>query len=320
MSIMSYSTAWMRGFRLWKRPQLKLDAVQQKFGKYEVITASGIVSSQRPVPADIIKPPYARSPPLPPRDLMKHKPLIHNEKDINCMRVACKTAAEILQFAGSLLRPGLTTEELDRLVHEAILAKKCYPSPLLYMGFPKSCCTSVNNVACHGIPDSRPLADGDIINIDISIFHGSGFHGDCSQTFLVGNVDLQGSALVNATLACLTQAIKICGPNQKISAIGAVVEDLANSKGFSICNKFIGHGIGRDFHHGPQVFHTRNNSSIFMQPGMIFTIEPILNQGSGEVTEWDDGWTNVTVDGGRSAQWEHTVLITEDGVEVLTEI
>ena len=218
----------------------------------------------------------------------------------------------MLAFAGTQLRPGLTTDALDAIVHDRIVALDLYPSPLGYRGFPKSICTSVNNVACHGIPDTRALVDGDIINIDVSTYHRNGFHGDCSQTFLVGNVDAKGRTLVAVTNECLERAIRICGPNQRFSAIGDIIETHASSQGFTVCPRFIGHGIGRDFHTAPEILHFRNDQPGFMQAGMIFTIEPILNQGDEDVREWSDGWTAVTTDYGRSAQCEHTILITDE--------
>ena len=239
-------------------------------------------------------------------------PVRWSTTDIQHMRDACKAAAEALQQAGTLVRAGVTTDEIDHAVHAHCMRLHVYPSPLRYLGFPKSCCTSVNNVVCHGIPDDRALRDGDIVNIDVSVYHRNGFHGDCSQTFLVGSVDEKGRKLVQDTHDSLLRGIRVCGPKQRFSAIGSSIEAVANSRGYTVCDRFIGHGIGRHFHQGPQIFHTRNTSRQTMDAGMIFTIEPILNQGSSDVDTWSDGWTAVTADGGRSAQWEHTILVTPD--------
>ncbi|KAF0298797.1 Methionine aminopeptidase 1D, mitochondrial [Amphibalanus amphitrite] len=203
-----------------------------------------------------------------------------------------------LLIGSARLQPGVTTEEIDRLVHRLTVQHGAYPSPLNYRGFPKSVCTSVNNVACHGIPDDRPLEDGDIINIDVTVFL-DGHNGDCSETYPVGQVDQQGLRLIDAARRCRDDAIAICRPGVPFSEIG--------------------HGIGRYFHGPPEIYHCWNSYPGTMQPGMTFTIEPVISQGSREIVLLEDGWTAISGDGSRSAQFEHTVLITEDGVEILTE-
>lgn len=187
-----------------------------------------------------------------------------------------------------------------------------------YSGFPKSVCTSVNNIACHGIPDDRPLADGDIINVDITVFLNS-FHGDTSKTFLVGNVDERGRYLVHHNEIALNKAIEVCKPGQKFNEIGATISQYAKEVDLRVVPAFIGHGIGEYFHGPPEVYHFENDIDVgTMAPGMTFTIEPIFSLGTEELELWDDGWTTATVDGSRTSQCEHTILITEDGCEILT--
>ncbi|RZC36033.1 Peptidase M24 domain containing protein [Asbolus verrucosus] len=212
---------------------------------------------------------------------------------------------------------GQTTDALDTFVHDFIVTHEAYPSPLNYKHFPKSVCTSVNNVACHGIPDDRKLEDGDIINIDVTVFY-KGYHGDCSKTFLVGNVDDLGRELVQATETCLNDAIAICRPGRKFNEIGSFIEKRSRSLGFTVIPAFIGHGIGHYFHGPPDIFHITNDYSGEMQAGMTFTIEPVLSHGGKEILILEDDWTAVTLDFARTAQFEHTVLITDTGAEVLT--
>ena len=235
------------------------------------------------------------------------------------MRAAGRLAADILEMAGALVRPGVQTEEIDRAVHEATVAAGAYPSPLNYGAFPKSVCTSVNEVICHGIPDSTVLQEGDIVNIDVTVYL-DGHHGDTSRTFLVGSVDPQASQLVDVTRQALEAGIAVCRPGAPFKAIGAAIHALADSHGLGCCPGFCGHGVGKAFHSGPTILHTRNSEPGVMAVGQTFTIEPMLTLTKAGVKErfWDDGWTAVTVDGSWSAQFEHTLLITADGVEVLT--
>jgi methionyl aminopeptidase len=233
------------------------------------------------------------------------------------MRAAGKLAAEVLNYAGTLVRPGVTTDEIDVAVHAMIVAAGAYPSPLNYGGFPKSVCTSLNECICHGIPDSTVLQDGDIINIDVTVFL-DGHHGDTSRTFLVGAVDAGAAALVEATTAALAAAIAVCKPGVPFKQIGATIHALADQGGYGVVPAFVGHGVGRMFHSGPTIVHCRNNEPGVMAVGQTFTIEPMLTLGSPKERFWPDEWTAVTADGSWSAQCEHTLLIVPGGVEVLT--
>ncbi|KAI8872777.1 methionine aminopeptidase [Ramicandelaber brevisporus] len=240
--------------------------------------------------------------------------------NVAAIRRSCQLAANVLRLGGSLVRPGITTDEIDRRLFNDIVKNGAYPSPLNYMGFSRAICTSVNNVIAHGIPDSRPLVEGDIINLDITVYR-EGFHGDTSCTFYVGGkdaVDEPGIKLVETTREALDAAISICGPQVPFREIGRVISQIARVNGYSVSEQLTGHGIGRNFHQAPLVFHHRNEEPEIMAPGMCFTIEPILCQGTAEGIQWPDGWTIATMDHGRSAQFEHTVLITEDGCEILT--
>ncbi|KAI9599182.1 peptidase M24, structural domain-containing protein [Syncephalis fuscata] len=245
--------------------------------------------------------------------------LITTPQQINSMRAAGQLAAEALDLAHSMIKPGLTTNALDKTLHDFICSKGAYPSPLNYRGFPRSVCTSVSNVIAHGIPDERPLEDGDIINVDVTVYR-QGYHGDTSATFLVGQVDDLGQSLVNTTREAMEAAIQICGPGVPLQEIGRTICDLAEAHGFRVSNELSGHGIGRLFHTLPLIYHHRNDETEVMEPGMTFTIEPVVCQGTAQSRLWPDGWTLVTKDGGRSAQFEHTVLITPDGHEILTKL
>lgn len=215
------------------------------------------------------------------------------------------------------MQVGVSTDEIDLQVHQFIINHGAYPSPLFYRSFPKSVCTSVNNVVCHGIPDDRQLKNGDIVNIDVTVYI-DGHHGDCSETCLVGEVDEEGCHLVNITRLCLEEAIEICAPGQNFSYIGTVIDACARRHKLRVVPNFIGHGIGSYFHGPPDIYHFRNRLPGIMQEGMTFTIEPALSLGSSQCRILSDGWTAVTTDGSRAAQFEHTVLITKYGVEVLT--
>ncbi|XP_059471083.1 methionine aminopeptidase 1D, mitochondrial [Neocloeon triangulifer] len=285
------------------------------FGKYSIV-APGSVSAKRSVPDHILKPPYAESmqPPPPPKEIQ-----LHDDDSIARADVACKLARRVLNWIGTKLKVGMTTDEIDRLVHEKIIANEAYPSPLNYMGFPKSVCTSINNVACHGIPDDRQLEDGDIINVDITVYF-NGYHGDCSETFLIGNVDNQGRELVEVTRKCLYEAIKGCKNYETFTNIGRIVETVAKSHGYDVVPAFAGHGIGTYFHGPPDIYHCQNSFSGFMRTGMIFTIEPIITQGTREVVILEDGWTAVTLDHARTAQFEETILINPQDATILTEV
>ncbi|KAI9907645.1 hypothetical protein PsorP6_004784 [Peronosclerospora sorghi] len=276
---------------------------------------AGHQTPPRSVPKTITRPSYAATGER--SDLKPYIPIL-DAKQQQQLRAACALARDVREFARPLCQPGATTEDIDRLVHEEIVRCGAYPSPLNYGGFPKALCSSVNEVVVHGIPDSRPLVDGDIVNIDVSVFL-DGFHGDTSQTFLVGNVDDAGKHLVGVTKKALLGAIEhCCKPLNRFSTIGDFVEEVATKEGLGVVREFMGHGIGKEFHCLPFILHHRNSEPGKMLPGMAFTVEPALTEGDPEIVDWDDGWTVATADGGRSAQAEHTVLITETGVEILT--
>jgi len=211
----------------------------------------------------------------------------------------------------------VSTNEIDEIVHEAILKAGAYPSPLNYSKFPKSVCSSVNEVICHGIPDARKLQDGDIVSFDVSNYL-LGVHGDNCGTIAIGNVDEGGKQLIAATQQALDEAIAVCAPGQCLSKIGEIIHEIADANGLSSVQKYCGHGVGEDFHGLPYVKHFRNNDFLTLREGMIFTIEPMLVEGHHASTTWNDNWTVTTLDGGRAAQFEHTILITANGHEILT--
>ncbi len=275
----------------------------------------GTVSSRRSVPPSITRPEYV--------DKDRPAPFAGSEvkdaRTIELMRVAGRVAAQALQAVGETVAPGVTTDELDRVGHEFLLDHGAYPSTLGYRGFPKSLCTSVNEVVCHGIPDSRPLQEGDIVNVDITGFLG-GVHGDTNATFVVGAVDEESSLLVERTREAMMRGIKAALPGRRINIIGRVIEKYAARFGYGVVRDYTGHGIGTAFHSGLVVPHydAAPSHDEVIEPGMTFTIEPMLNLGTPDWTMWDDGWTVVTKDLRRSAQFEHTILITDDGNEILT--
>ena len=274
----------------------------------------GIVSLRRSVPEGIVRPEYALSgEPSPPRGSDVQTPEV-----IEAMRHAGAVAAEVLLAVGEMVGPGVTTDEIDAFVHDRCVAAGAYPSTLNYRGYPKSVCTSVNEVICHGIPDSRPLEDGDIMNVDFTAYVG-GVHGDTSFMVLVGEVDEDSLRLVRGTREAMYRAIDACAPGKPFNVIGAAIETHAKANGLGVVREFIGHGVGQTFHTSlqiPHYFEPRLTKK--MEPGMTFTIEPMLTLGSPKLYLWDDDWTAVTRDGSRSAQYEHTVVITDDGYELLT--
>jgi methionyl aminopeptidase len=234
------------------------------------------------------------------------------------MRVAGRLAAEAMTEVARHIAPGVTTDDLDRVGHDFLVQHGAYPSTLGYKAFPKSLCTSVNEVICHGIPDSTELRDGDIVNIDITAFVG-GVHGDTDATYLVGDVAEEDRLLVERTREALRRAINAVRPGRPFSVVGRVIESYARRFGYGVVRDFTGHGIGTAFHSGLVVpHHDDPRYSTLMEPGMTFTIEPMLNLGTHEWEMWDDGWTVVTADGRRSAQFEHTILVTDGGAEILT--
>ncbi|KAF0687369.1 Aste57867_20892 [Aphanomyces stellatus] len=274
----------------------------------------GVVSPVLKVPATIVRPPYAASGEMPP--FPSFIPILDND-DQKRLQESCALARDIVQFAGTLVEVGRTTDDIDRVVHEEIIRRGAYPSPLNYGGFPKAICTSVNEIVVHGIPDSRALEDGDLVNIDVSVYL-NGFHGDTSFTYPVGTVDAAGQKLIATTQRALDDAIAICKPGVSFRSIGARIHEVASAEGFGIVHEFCGHGIGKSFHALPLILHFPNTERGEMLPGMAFTIEPALCEGDNEIVYWDDDWTVATADGGRSVQFEHTILITDDGATILT--
>jgi methionyl aminopeptidase len=243
---------------------------------------------------------------------------VQTPETIERMRIAGRLGAQALQLAGEHCKPGVTTDEIDRVVHEFLCDHRAYPSTLGYRGFPKSCCTSLNEVICHGIPDSTVLQDGDIINVDVTAFIG-GVHGDTDATFLVGEVSEEARLLVERTHEATMRAIRAVAPGRQLNAVGRVIEAYARRFGYGVVRDFTGHGIGETFHSGLYVPHYDNPQlDVVMEPGMTFTIEPMITLGTHEYDMWADGWTVVTKDRRWTAQFEHTILVTEDGREILT--
>ena len=271
-------------------------------------------SPTRVVPDGIVRPDYAGTgEPVP-----WSEPLVRPPEVIERVRTAGRAAAEVLAVVGAAVRPGVTTDELDVLAHEECIARGGYPSPLNYHGFPKSLCTSVNEVICHGIPDDRALVDGDIVNLDVTVYL-DGVHGDTNATFLVGEVDEESRRLVSVTHDCLLDGIAAVRPGRPIADIGAAIEARAHAAGYGVVRAFVGHGVARQFHGPPHVPHHYDpGATTVMQPGMTFTIEPMITMGTWRHVMWDDGWTAVTADKRRTAQFEHTLLVGDDRAEILT--
>ncbi len=275
----------------------------------------GQISARLPVPAEIARPEYVgQAAPLPYRG-----PLVRDTETIANMRIAGKLAAQALDEVEKAIAPGVTTDELDRIGHEFLISNGAYPSTLGYRGYPKSTCTSVNEVICHGIPDNRPLEDGDIVNVDITAFI-NGVHGDTNKTYLVGNVDEESKLLVQRTEESLMRAIKAVKPGRQINVIGRVIEAYAKRFGYGVVRDFTGHGVGPAFHDGLIIPHYDDpHATTIIAEGMTFTIEPMLTLGTIEWEMWDDGWTVTTNDKKRTAQFEHTLLVTSSGAEILTQ-
>ena len=279
------------------------------------LVRAGIVSPRRTVPAHIPRPDYAISGrPASARS----RQVIKTPEQITRMRAACSAARKVLEIAKNAVRPGITTDEIDAITHQAYIDLGGYPSTLNYHGYPKSLCTSVNEVICHGIPDSRPLQEGDIVNLDVTIFL-DGMHGDLSETVGVGIIDDESRRLIDMTHACMMRGIAAIKPGERVCDIGRAIQDHAEDHGYGVVRAFVGHGIGEQFHMDPQVPHYFDPGlTARMLPGMVFTVEPMINLGDWRHVSWDDKWTAVTIDRKRSAQFEHTILVTEKGVEVLT--
>lgn len=275
---------------------------------------AGMVSPRRTVPSSIPRPEYALTGEPANRDARA----VRTDDEIRRMRIAGQCAAQVLREVGAAVEVGITTDELDRICHQACIERGAYPSPLNYRGFPKSVCTSVNEVICHGIPDSRKLADGDIVNIDVTTFI-EGVHGDTNATFLVGTVDTASLELVAATNRAMHAGISVVRPGARVNDIGRAIEDSVRGTSYGVVKEFIGHGIGTQFHTSLEIPHyyvSRHRTEL--EVGMTFTIEPMITIGSPALDIWEDDWTAVTISGQRCAQFEHTVLVTEDGFELLT--
>lgn len=250
---------------------------------------------------------------IPPRSIIK------SEEQIAGIRRACQLSREILDRLEDLITPGITTDTINTWVHEYTIAHGAIPAPLHYNGYPKSVCTSINEVICHGIPEERVLVDGDILNIDVTCIL-DGYYGDTSRMYLIGDPSAQARELVRVARECMYLGIEQVRPFNRVGDIGYTIEQHARKYGFSVVQDFGGHGVGVEFHEEPFVQHYgEKDSGMILIPNMVFTIEPMINAGSYECRILDDNWTAVTADGSLSAQWEHTVRVTEDGVEILSE-
>ena len=274
----------------------------------------GTISPRRDVPRSIPRPEYVDKPAPSPYE----GSFVTEPDTLERMRVAGKLAAQALAAVGDAIAPGVTTDELDAVGHDFLVSHGAYPSTLGYRGYPKSLCTSVNEVICHGIPDDRRLNDGDIVNIDITAYL-DGVHGDTNATFLVGDVDEQSRLLVERTREALNRGIRAVKPGRQVSIIGRVIEAYAKRFGYGVVRDFTGHGISTSFHSGLIIPHYDDERfDTVIETGMTFTIEPMLTLGTYEYDLWPDGWTAVTKDGSRTAQFEHTLVVTDTGAEVLT--
>ncbi len=273
----------------------------------------GRISPQRQVPAGIARPEYVGR-----KYPRTGEPDVKDAETIERMRVAGRLAAQALQEVGRHVLPGVSTDELDRAGHEFLVEHGAYPSTLGYRGYPKSLCTSLNEVICHGIPDDTVIADGDIVNVDITAYI-NGVHGDTNATFLAGEVDEESRLLVERTHEAMMRGIRAVAPGRPLNAIGRVIESYARRFGYGVVRDFTGHGIGTTFHSGLIVPHFDDPAvNLVMEEGMTFTIEPMLTLGTIAYDVWDDGWTAVTKDHRRTAQFEHTLLVTGNGYEILT--
>jgi methionyl aminopeptidase len=274
----------------------------------------GEISPMLPVPAHIVRPPYAETGEV----NRSRESAVKSPALIERMRHVGQLTADVLELAGRAVKPGVTTDEIDIYVHDLCIERNSYPSPLNYSGYPKSVCTSVNEIICHGIPDSRKLEDGDIVNLDVTLYLG-GVHGDSNATFGVGQIDEASQALIDITLECLWKGIGQVKPGSPINEIGRAIENHAKPLRYGVVRSFVGHGIGELFHSDLQIPHYHDpRATTIMRPGMTFTIEPMITLGNPRHVIWDDGWTAATADGRRTAQFEHTILVTDAGYEVLT--
>jgi methionyl aminopeptidase len=276
----------------------------------------GIVSPRRDVPKAIARPHYVGTWPGTSAD--RDDPMVKDAATIERMRTAGRIAADALVEVGRHVAPGVTTDELDRVGHEYLVGQGAYPSTLGYKDYPKSLCTSVNEVICHGIPDSRPLADGDVVKVDITAFVG-GVHGDTCATYFAGAARDEVRDLGERTREAMLRGIRAVRPGRPISVVGRVIESYAKRFGYGVVRDYTGHGVGPSFHTKPTILHyDEPRATTVLEPGMTFTIEPMLTLGTYEWFMWDDDWTVLTKDGSWAAQWEHTIVVTDDGAEILT--
>lgn len=305
-------------------PFVKATASGRPFKYAGSLRASYPLSDKRILPPHIPRPPYADH--SEGRDIVEEKargkgPRILNQKERDGMRKVCRLAREVLDIAAAAIKPGITTDEIDKIVHEECIKRDSYPSPLNYYLFPKSVCTSVNEIICHGIPDLRKLEDGDIVNLDVTLFHG-GFHGDLNETYYVGDkakADPNSVRLVETARECLDLALATIKPGTPFRSFGKIISDHAKANNCSVVTTYCGHGINNLFHCSPNIPHyAGNKASGICTEGMCFTIEPMINLGASRDESWPDNWTATTADGSRSAQFEHTILVTNSGCEILT--
>jgi methionyl aminopeptidase len=320
--------AWLEKVKTERSPAINLNEEQasrlpKKFVGYKFsgTLRPHFVHTRAPPPPGVELPDYAeheKGVSMSERQKSRDIPEVVGE-ELEIMRESCKLGREILDLAGRALKPGVTGDFLDRVVYHACCERNIFPSPLNYNGFPKSVCVSPNEVICHGIPDMRPIEDGDIVNLDVSIFH-KGFHSDLNETFLVGNVDEGRKKVVHAAYDALVAASQMIKPGTMYRDVGSVISATAAKYGCAVVNSYTGHGVGKLFHGPPNVPHYKKNKAVgIMKPGHIFTIEPMLNLGGdGGDLLWPDNWTAVSSSGKPSAQFEHTFLVTETGFEVLT--
>ncbi|MCU1508517.1 MAG: map [Glaciihabitans sp.] len=275
----------------------------------------GRISPARPVPASIPRPEYVGRPG--PTEFTGSD--IYPSGQIELIRESGRIAAQAVEAVGAAIRPGVSTDELDAIAHEFLVAHGAYPSTLGYRGFPKSCCTSLNEVICHGIPDDTVIEDGDIVNIDITAFK-NGVHGDLNKTFIAGNASQEAVDLIDRTREALARGIKAVAPGRQVNVIGRAIESYAKRFGYGVVRDFTGHGVGTAFHSGLIIPHydAAPNFADVMEVGMVFTIEPMLTLGGFEWEMWEDDWTVTTRDKSLTAQFEHTLVVTESGAEILT--
>lgn len=274
----------------------------------------GIATPRREVPAEIVRPEYVGK----PKPTLTGGSFVQSAETIEKMRLASKLAARAMAEGAKIIDDGVTTDQIDAVVHEYLCDHGAYPSTLGYRGFTKSCCTSVNEVICHGIPDSTVLYEGDIVNIDVTAYVG-GVHGDTCATYPVGDTAEENWLLIERTAEALRRGIKAVAPGREINVIGRVIEAYVKRFNYGLVRDYTGHGIGQDFHSGLVILHYDDpDATTVMEPGMTFTIEPMVTLGGTDWDLWDDGWTVTTRDKSWTAQFEHTLVVTDDGAEVLT--